>query len=702
MTLMRKASTARKVKNLVILDVLTSGAVGDGKTNDTDAVNACIGAAPEGATIKFPAGQTYVLDGLEPIEKSITLDITGAKFIVNPSKARPGYPNGSPVFWFRGAVEEEVPIANTIAYSKVITLSNPQDAAKFSIGDDVVISDNYQWKKYNNTDSGFFGRAECNTVLDINGATITLGKPVELAYNVTPTLLKIKTLDNVRVIGEASHITEPDPGEPYDTSNGLYGACPHIFHFQYCKNPNLSGVTIDKWRVHAVNFHRCINPVAKNFIARDPYYTSTGGNGYFLRGDQCLGGNVTQNYTRSVRHAIDWVYCQDSQSSHNISYGCIESDYTCHGLGNRRIKSVNDTSIGSLGYGWVSGNTSFREDYDFTVENPTYYGFGSGVVRFTTYSERMRIINPTFFCAGGAIQMNLGARGLEVVGGTIAYISDVSRSRAILINQGDLSSEVPRDVSFVGTLFKHPGLSALAAFIEITSCKGTLEFRDLEFEINDATCKPMLIGSSAAPEYVVVKGVQVSGVYSSGLWVENSASYLCSVMDCIMKTGNTGYAFHLPITTKTRFTGNVVENTAKPYEWTGGTVLDKASNGAIVRNNVPEVPGSEQGVKYSSAAPTTGVWRKGQISLNTGATSGGNVGWICTRAGEAVANTWAANTAYAVGEKVQANAKAYLCTVAGTSGSTAPSHSSGTATDGTVTWEYLGPSAAFSAFGTIT
>lgn len=51
---------------------------------------------------------------------------------------------------------------------------------------------------------------------------------------------------------------------------------------------------------------------------------------------------------------------------------------------------------------------------------------------------------------------------------------------------------------------------------------------------------------------------------------------------------------------------------------------------------------------------------------------------------------WIASTAYAVGGKISSNGKVYLCTVAGTSGTIAPSHTSGTATDGGVTWTFVG------------
>jgi hypothetical protein len=61
----------------------------------------------------------------------------------------------------------------------------------------------------------------------------------------------------------------------------------------------------------------------------------------------------------------------------------------------------------------------------------------------------------------------------------------------------------------------------------------------------------------------------------------------------------------------------------------------------------------------------------------------------------------AATTAYTLGQLVNANSKVYQCTVAGTSGSTSPSHTSGIATDGTVTWQYINTLAVLKTFGLI-
>lgn len=54
---------------------------------------------------------------------------------------------------------------------------------------------------------------------------------------------------------------------------------------------------------------------------------------------------------------------------------------------------------------------------------------------------------------------------------------------------------------------------------------------------------------------------------------------------------------------------------------------------------------------------------------------------------------WTPNTPYNVGDSVSNGANVYQCTVAGVSGTTAPSFTSGTGTDGTVTWSFVMTSA---------
>ena len=50
---------------------------------------------------------------------------------------------------------------------------------------------------------------------------------------------------------------------------------------------------------------------------------------------------------------------------------------------------------------------------------------------------------------------------------------------------------------------------------------------------------------------------------------------------------------------------------------------------------------------------------------------------------------WQASKAYVIGSTVHANGNVYRATAAGTSGATAPSHTSGSAADGGVTWAFV-------------
>ncbi|HCH8378478.1 TPA: hypothetical protein NNT01_004504 [Salmonella enterica] len=77
----------------------------------------------------------------------------------------------------------------------------------------------------------------------------------------------------------------------------------------------------------------------------------------------------------------------------------------------------------------------------------------------------------------------------------------------------------------------------------------------------------------------------------------------------------------------------------------------------------------------------------------------GIIKWVCTTGGYYNTNAWVASTAYAVNTYVNANGKVYRCTVAGTSGTSAPNHSSGTASNGSATFEYIGTLAVFRSSG---
>ncbi|XZF76232.1 right-handed parallel beta-helix repeat-containing protein [Bacillus sp. AL-1R] len=102
-----------------------------------------------------------------------------------------------------------------------------------------------------------------------------------------------------------------------------------------------------------------------------------------------------------------------------------------------------------------------------------------------------------------------------------------------------------------------------------------------------------------------------------------------------------------------------------------------------------------------STEPGNLYFAKGQILYNTTPTSGGYIGWVCITGGVANKSNWLPSTNYPLNTLVNANSKVYKCIVAGKSGTIAPLHTSGTASDGTITWQFIDELAMFKQFGEI-
>jgi hypothetical protein len=99
--------------------------------------------------------------------------------------------------------------------------------------------------------------------------------------------------------------------------------------------------------------------------------------------------------------------------------------------------------------------------------------------------------------------------------------------------------------------------------------------------------------------------------------------------------------------------------------------------------------------------PTTfSYWNKGDKVIHTDPTT--SVGWVCTGAGYTVANgAWTTAQSYNEDHTVSNAGKVYKATNSGTSGDTAPTHTSGTVSDGTVSWIYIGLYPTFKTYGNI-
>lgn len=150
-----------------------------------------------------------------------------------------------------------------------------------------------------------------------------------------------------------------------------------------------------------------------------------------------------------------------------------------------------------------------------------------------------------------------------------------------------------------------------------------------------------------------------------------------------------------------------LQGTSTALQISNNTFVTIPSNTNKIKNEVTDISQVLVGINqqnkiiYGSANPTIGAWLNGDICYNTAPTASGTIGWVCTTAGTANNTAWVTSTAYTVGQQINYNSKVYQCTTAGTSGSTPPTGTGSSITDGTVVWKYVDVLAIFKTFGNI-
>lgn len=104
----------------------------------------------------------------------------------------------------------------------------------------------------------------------------------------------------------------------------------------------------------------------------------------------------------------------------------------------------------------------------------------------------------------------------------------------------------------------------------------------------------------------------------------------------------------------------------------------------------------------AALAPTSGNWLASDLVYNTAPVAGGYVGWVCTQGGTMTVVAWQNSATCTLGALTYTTAnRVYRCTTAGTTGTSEPTHTSGTVANGTALLEHVGPLAEFKPFGWI-
>lgn len=573
-----------------------------GTTDIKAALDAAIAAAPEGATVQLDPGASVFLTQADMITKALTIDLNGASIVCDPT---PGSGTaGKPVFHFSGTISGTSHALNAVANAATtITLATAGNASSYAVGDYIVISDSTVVLPWDSDipgstplyPQGYTGREEMNVVQSVNTVTgvITLNKPTRWPYATTPVITKItKLLKNPRVIN-AKRINEVDPGG-LNTSSLIGALAPHLVHFQYSENPIAENVHFDGWNLHAVNFHRCINPHFRNSSGRNPYRPTDGGHGYLSRIDRCIGGSVDHTYSYRVRHHVDYVMTYNATSSHNEAVFPISGAFMGHGLGAQGIVSAYDSvEDAGAGWGWAVGNLAFGPDFDFTIIAPRYTGVGVAIV-FHAKAQGLRVISPDLSTTTRCITMTTGANDLEIRGGSLRAVGLSTSSNSLLVREkaalADAYGLRPGSFRIDGVRLRgaNPSISV--------DCTGSAELTNLVAEELDGAATGgtvNVIQFYTPPSALKASGNRFNGNYANGIHYTPAAPAGEYALELNDLRGFTSRAMTFPAAANLRFIGNTATNPGggvSPWNVTGDLNTAKigaAGYGAVVIGNSP-------------------------------------------------------------------------------------------------------------------
>jgi hypothetical protein len=180
-------SSASQGNTSQVISVASFGAVGDGVTDDSAAIQAAIDSAPVGSTVTFTAGKTYLLDAGLIVNKSINIDGNGATILMDTSE----WPQNVALSVDSQFDSQSFTWSQSIA-AGTQTFDVAVPTSDIAVGDTVFVSlgtDPY--------DSGQPNYGVLATVTQNTGSTITIDTPVP--YAISPgdqpnTITKIDTL----------------------------------------------------------------------------------------------------------------------------------------------------------------------------------------------------------------------------------------------------------------------------------------------------------------------------------------------------------------------------------------------------------------------------------------------------------------------------------------------------------------------------
>lgn len=366
----------QQIKDDIIYNVRTYGAVGDGVADDTAAINAAAVAIPaSGGVLYFPTG-TYKVTSTITINKSIKLLGDGRNSsIINASAiASPGY-----IFRIEGEITatNSVVLANALISQADIDVT---DGSKFAVNDYIRVRSEAGFNEEVETHLG-----EIRQVESIAVNKVTLKEDLADTYNTADTAIVdlLTMLDSVEIqglkfVGRGKGDTSHWYGVRISQARNVYV---HDCWFIDCYSQSIM-----LWDV--VSFGVYNNKIENSFKTGNGYGvvpTNSSRDGYVNNNNfvNCrhaftTGGNGTYGVVRSVLVDDNTLSYTDLAArigvlhTHNVSQFITFSNNTGWGTG---LVTLNGTDI------LVEGNRNFQDRA------------GNSSVTISRYVKRLKVIN---------------------------------------------------------------------------------------------------------------------------------------------------------------------------------------------------------------------------------------------------------------------------------------------------------------------
>jgi hypothetical protein len=676
-----------------VFNVKDYGAVGDGVTDDTSAIQAAIDAAQAvSGTVVVPSG-TYACASKLNVTARISIIGTGSKSVLKSTYT--GIPLDALLTLGLNSGGTPVPFSGLLIRDLCIDGDgkvSPLNATQV----DYILCESSEMKNSNGPVVFF---VDCDNAkisnCVVHGGRGMFGDGILLEGCLNPVVSNSEVYDFTRI-----GITGESSPTPLNTINSLIvGNYVHYAHDSTGGESN-AAIWMENTDGCVVSNNVCRNlhnnPVANSFGivfgigSNGPCTFMASGNdvsgamyGYSLGVDsdcviQVSGGSVKSGGTLSNYNGGVAILGGLNASINGVHFGDNSNGY-CVGIGilagGMNSVIVKDCTLGSMTHGSANSADIVVDSIGTGISRLDMSNIHGAKLRISTAPDHVTITNCSFTFDGtnySAIQ-----------------------AKTSLVSAGSVFTRLAGSYCFGYWGSNAPSYS-------FNNC----EFNDLVLTmVNSGTDKHVINFSSCRflspnhPTNLLIQGAW-SLSFSDGCLVENYSSdgfikgnVANAALELYFKDINFKNSSNYTPIQASSYSASVLQiGGGVTYDSTALTSMARAYSGITVAG-------------FGSSSPSRGRFINGDIVYNTSVSLGGFIGWVCFSAGEACYTAWTNSVVTAVrAQVINDSGKVYECTIPGTTAAPTATGPAGTGldiTDGTVHWKYIGALAVFRTFGAI-